>query len=548
MDLDELKLRQLYKRGVLIPLVMLTAATQTDPGPVTGPEPAARGTWLMELRAARNDGRLVDLATQPFRPRLPFTAPRDARQGWWNGLLYSHHQLTLLPQLEGYLSRCRYSYRNKQVYPRLPEPGIPLTVRAPQYRRIALMATAVEARYLPVIDPDYVQLVNAEFDEYEAYRTSFDPVAMHQFLGYPPERIKKDADELLQAAGRINPLGGPLDQLMRRLPRDSWRQYLKGPVRQVMDLRTTAEVLLRFYEDLADHGMAPPLKTTPPGSLFPFTGRLSDRPQTLDQDLMTAGLSPHYGTVLAVEGETEAIHAPGVLALLGPSDAEALVHITVLDGADKDPVPLGALAATPKTTRKSEDGRYWWVMRPPTKFMVATDPEGRFYAPSRIAGTKTKIVDMIRATLRVRGVRAHDTELEALVDLRTWDESCYEFAHFSDDELAGAIMEVHSTINGWTRDELLGALKYWRDQKKDIKQVWKSGKWDAALGRPDGEWNYKVSKPKLAEVLWPVLKAKIELAMTDDAAPVPPIARVIMDALQTAQQWRYKSFVLKAAE
>jgi hypothetical protein len=78
--------------------------------------------------------------------------------------------------------------------------------------------------------------------------------------------------------------------------------------------------------------------------------------------------------VLAVEGETEAIHAPGVLAMLGPADAEALVHITVLEGVDQNPVPMGALTATPKTTLQSEDGRYWWVMRPRhTQGVSATD-------------------------------------------------------------------------------------------------------------------------------------------------------------------------------
>ena len=104
-------------------------------------------------------------------------------------MLYSHHQLALVSHLTGYLSHCRYSRRNNRVYPTLPEPGAFLTARAPasQYRRIALMATALEARYLPVIDPDYVHLVNAEFDEHEAYRASFDPVTMSQLVGYPPD-------------------------------------------------------------------------------------------------------------------------------------------------------------------------------------------------------------------------------------------------------------------------------------------------------------------------------------------------------------------------
>jgi hypothetical protein len=165
VDLNELKLRQLYKRGVLAPLVVLTATSRAAPQPVTGPEPATRGTWLTELRAARDDGRLIDLATQPFLPRLPFTRLRDAKRGWWSGLLYSHHQLALIPHLTGYLSQCRYSYCDNRVYPALPEPGAFLTAQAPQYRRIALMATALEVRYLPVIDPDYVHLVNAEFGQ-----------------------------------------------------------------------------------------------------------------------------------------------------------------------------------------------------------------------------------------------------------------------------------------------------------------------------------------------------------------------------------------------
>ena len=46
--------------------------------------------------------------------------------------------------------------------------------------------------------------------------------------------------------------------------------------------------------------------------------------------------------------------------MLGPADAEALVHVTVLEGVDQNPVPMGALTATPKTTLQSEDGRYSW--------------------------------------------------------------------------------------------------------------------------------------------------------------------------------------------
>jgi len=61
-------------------------------------------------------------------------------------------------------------------------------------------------------------------------------------------------------------------------------------------------------------------------------------------------------------------------------------------------------------------------------------------------------------------------------EIRTWDAPCYEFAHFTDDELAGGIMAVHHTIDGWSRDELVAALRYWRDKGQEIKRVWMSGR------------------------------------------------------------------------
>jgi hypothetical protein len=88
-------------------------------------------------------------------------------------------------------------------------------------------------------------------------------------------------------------------------------------------------------QHLAERGLATPLEGTPPGSTHPHTERLTDRPGTLDQDLMTAGLSPHYGVVLAVEGDTEFIHAPGVLALT------LLAHGTAFD-SHRDPEAASA--------------------------------------------------------------------------------------------------------------------------------------------------------------------------------------------------------------
>jgi hypothetical protein len=72
LDSDLSMLRELYRRGLLIPFVYVSSR-QVGPRPeaVTG-EPYPRGTWLSELRHARDGGRLLDLAHIRFRPRLRF--------------------------------------------------------------------------------------------------------------------------------------------------------------------------------------------------------------------------------------------------------------------------------------------------------------------------------------------------------------------------------------------------------------------------------------------------------------------------------------------
>jgi hypothetical protein len=180
--------------------------------------------------------------------------------------------------------------------------------------------------------------------------------------------------------------------------------------------------------------------------------------------------------------------------------------------------------------------------------MIAVDPDGpRFGTPDAVAKTRGTIMKDVLDSLTDQGVTNPNVlEIDTLVEIRTWPQSCYEYTHFTDDELADAIMNVHHTINGWSRKELTGALAYWRQQGKDIKRVWKSGKWDESQGRPNGAWQYEVSKTELAKALWPVLQARIDQARRGNQ-PVPPVVAVVRDAYYIAQQWRYHSFALSEA-
>lgn len=488
------------------------------------------------IRIGRGRGRLQDLTESPFKRKLRFESKASDPRGWWNGLLYSRFQLLALPELESVLSDRRYVRRHGKTVTRLPEPHQLVVERCAKLRRIALALIALEARYMPKLDPERIQLTNTNQQEWEHYRATFDPVGISRQLDYSSEQARADAEWLLLRAHNVDPLGSSWSQLMRRAPRKAWKD-LKGVSLIAMGYREAAELLLLFYEDLAAKGEAEPLPSIPYPNWHPLHERLSHRRDTLDQNLMSLGISPHPRVVLAIEGDTEQVHVPLVWQTLGYPDAPELMRVLKLGTVDRDLEKVAALAAAPLVGGKIDGTDDWWLIKPPTRLMVAVDPEGRYFGtPQKVVATQAKLIEEIKAVLRAQGVtNPKPTEIDELVQIRTWSESCYEFAHFSDDELADGIMAIHTTINGLRRDQLTSRLALERGRGKDIRAVWSL-------------WDYKPSKVDLAHMLWPKLEEKIRRRLADETAPTPEIAEVIYEAYIIAQHWRYQSFVLGTAK
>lgn len=534
-DLDLSTLRELYRLGLLVPFVAIHDRKVGEPIKVAGSEPERAGTRLMELRMARDAGKVRDLAAGPFRPRLAFERAGAQPRRWWNGLLYSWHQLLMLPRLRPLLARRRHRHTGGRLLTKLPPPDIFVVGDAARFRHIAIAATALEARYLPVLDPEWIHLSNADPDEWRAYRSGFDAVAVSKVLNYTAEKAREHAEFLLVRAHSMDPFGRSWGQLVRRAPRDAWKD-LKDAALSAMDMRETAELLLLFYEDLAEHGVAEALPDLGSARAWhPLHERLSYRRDSLDQDLTRLGISPHPRVVLAIEGDTEEIHVPKVWKALGYAVAPELVRILKLGGVDHDLKKVAALAAAPLVGQRVPGQDFWQLIKPPTQLLVAVDPEGKYFRPGRVDKTRTDILNEIRGVLKAQGATTTDEELNYLVEIHTWEQSCYEFTHFSDEELADAIMAVHKTIDGLTRAELVNSIAASRKRHKNVDEVW-------------SQWSYKVSKVKLAEALWPALERQIHAARTDDTAPVPEIAEVVQHAYMTAQSWRHKSFVLTAVD
>ncbi len=539
VDLDPSLLRELYRHGVLVPFVQIRDRRAGPPVVLVAPQLAAHNTSLYELLQAARLGRLVDPAAVAYRPRMRFDDRHQADvPRWWNGLLYSTYQLLLLTEIGRYIGRATFRWKMGLPVARLPAAHQSLTRLAQRYRTIAAVVTALEARYLPNLDPEWTRISGVDERDlglWVEYRKNFDPIDLSARFAYAADQARGDAELLLLRAHGIDPVAsGPLRQLVRRLPPDG-RKYLRGPALVAMDYRVAAEILLRFCEDLAEHGVGSPV----PGaatfgiSWHPLCDRLSCRDQTLDQDLMDLGLSPHPRVVLAVEGQTEEVHVPLVWKALGYPDAPELVRVLRLGGVDRDLEKVAALAAAPLIRTRLPGHDAWQLAKPPTRLLVAVDPEGRhFETDQKIAKTRAKLLAEIQSVLKAQGVdRPNREELDELIEIKTWSQRCYEFSHFEDAELLDAIFAVDSGRNRRNRAQLLQAIVATRATGKDIKEVW-------------SQWTPKPSKVELALALWPRLEAKIEACKVDEAIPLPEIVEVVQGAYALAQRWRYLSFVL----
>ncbi len=118
-------------------------------------------------------------------------------------------------------------------------------------------------------------------------------------------------------------------------------------------------------------------------------------------------------------------------------------------------------------------------------------------------------------------MRVHEDDLNELVQVRTWQASCFEYAHFSDIELVRGL-RVHPTCNGRSDDQLGDDLRRNRGANQDIGHVWSN-------------WQPTLSKIGLADALWPDLEKRI-VAARRGAGDLPEIAGVVNEAYQLAQQ------------
>lgn len=84
------------------------------------------------------------------------------------------------------------------------------------------------------------------------------------------------------------------------------------------------------------------------------------------------------------------------------------------------------------------------LTRPPTHFLVAVDAEDKFVTKDSCEKQRKNWVEQIYKAIprddRTPNLR---TDLSSLVSVETWDAQSFEFAHFTDKEIASGILDVY---------------------------------------------------------------------------------------------------------
>lgn len=522
------QLSELHRKGVLVPILGILRRRHQKRVSV----PIWQGSMNRYGQYRSNLALALDAATEGL-----LVDPKVRRYGAWaegialpsgNGytttypsVFYSPYQLLALRAVE---SLCREMTASQSeagelnfTLPYLSPADVQLLDGG---RRLAILLSGLDMEYLPNI---FLRI--AFPDEWDLGHREFDALSRRQLFGLTPEELVGLADGLLFHASTFDPLGRWYD-LIRRAHPDTWKE-LEGSARLAMDYRIASEVLLRFVEDLgrADLTKPPPQEGRMVKAIL--DDRLGDDRSDLEPALMDRGLSTQPSLLLLLEGKTEMLLMPRVLEILyGGPVPPTLIEPVDMDSIDVSLDLLVRYVLGPRFGRSTPD--VVLLNRPPTKVLVAVDPEKRFETPAMQKEERKKLVrrllELVPAGMRTPAAKA---EIDTLVTVTTWGKYPWEFANFTDRELAEALMSRGRPPRGLNLATLMALVHAERLRPPHPKD-----------GGPNIErvcqgWPRAVRKRALAEELWPVLERKIRRSAGTLNYRLPA-GRVAVDALRLA--------------
>ena len=418
----------------------------------------------------------------------------------------------------------------------------------------------IEPIYYPDINGSHYHLTfrgdpNPIFD----YMEIFSPSETLQWLGWTPSKIKHLADTLLMQVGNFDPLikWHSLTQFIYPNKLDE----LRGDALLAVDYKIAAEMLLRFYEDLVELKIANPLPSIPPLGPSIYQKRLNPTHRILDKldsVLMDFGISPHPSLIIVLEGQSEMEIVPKVMKILGIPYPSPFIKLFCIKGIDnespKQKNKFQILAEYVALPELKNDGvhKFLSFTKPPVNFWVLTDAESLFESEQKREGEKKKWIDGLFDNLpkayRISQVREI---LEKQVVIKSWDDEIFEFAHYSDQEIAQAILDLFLDYSNPPKspslDDVIGEVKKRRNnvQGRNLEKVLTKWLRDNEGELPNQVRGWELSKVALANKLWPVLEKKIRDAQGDATKLSKiPVARLLLEAEKTWAQTHRDNVVI----
>jgi hypothetical protein len=529
------QLLELHRRRALVPLYRIGRRRQPGSEAVPVAESVSdayrgRGTPLDFVVQAANMGQLIDPAAIRFRDwsgglRLP--APWGTTT--YPSVCYSRYQLLALRAVEALTQHMDSTYQAEDhnwTFHLDPLTRDEIAIMD-GCRQLAILLNGLDMHYLPQI-----LLKISHSDRWQESDAGFEVRERVALFGLTSETLARTADALLMAARWIDPMG-QWYELIRQAHPSTWEE-LKGNARLAMDYRVASELLLRTVDDLgrSDLSTAPPRQGRM--GYVVLDDRLRSEPERLGSLLTDRGLSPTPAVLLVLEGQTETLIMPRVLAeLFGGPVPPTLIELVNMMTVDRD---LDLLIRHEIAPRLGDDyGDFVFLARPPTRVLIAVDAEKRYRTPAMRETQRQKLVNRLFESLepRHRTPRAQQ-DLDGLVEVTTWGRHPWEFANFTNEEIARGIMSCTTLPAGITRSDLLIAVRSQRLLTTGSANV-------SAISRL---WPQKISKIALAEALWPRFQAKVLRDVESGPPYRVPAVRVGVRALRSALSTHRRHVVL----
>ncbi len=495
--LERGELEELHRRGVLVPFFRIHARPISPVRTAATDRPATSTEW--HLHRLHREGLLADPGARAFTPW-----PAKARRPTF---YFSIYQLLALRSLRHVQARMEVTRTAESLTWRLPRLAKHERQTHARARALAIVLEVLSTRYRPRV----MSVLRSPSDDLYALVDDHDPQTESLFLQLDPNVLLRQAESLLANARHFDPLG-KWHRVTRVANPRRWDD-LQHDALIAQEQRVAAEVILQFLEDEAKHGRADPIPGVSSEWWEPRHERLTVDQRERAETIMDFRLSDRPAVYLAVEGQTEVTMVAKVLSLAGFDPLSSWVSVIDLEGVDRDVNLLARAVAVPRLDPQGHRGAR--IISPLTALMVVADPERKYASARSRSQVRVRMIEEVvkslPAALRTDAMRR---DLEYLIHLQAWPDE-FEFAHFSNTELAHAVRSVTSGQRP-SENELRQALRSAREARRPIKSVW-------------SHWRMKPSKVALAACLWPVLEEKIENPRSRRALPVVDVVQRAID-------------------